>query len=263
MISDDAFLVRFLRVSKYSLTRATKELQAHLTNRKKYADYFGSFDVNQSRLAAILDANFILVTPKTDSDGCRVVFARPGLLNFDEFSNIDFMRSIFAMAEIVANMEEVQIVGLKLIIDLSNTTMKTFGQLSAKNYRDMGELFRSSWFRMKIGYIVNAPKFAAHVVNFLVGFCKPKVKNRLRFLIGPDELKQHIDGNVLPQEYGGIVSIEDCRVYLKDLLQEMREKLLQFSEIEAEFEDSFGERAGGSGELEFGAIGSFRKLELD
>ncbi len=66
----------------------------------------------------------------------------------------------------------------------------------------------------------------------------------------------------LLQEYGGKVTIEESRTYLKELLEEMRDKISYLDKIDADFDDSTKETSNSSG-FEFGPIGSFGKLEVD
>ncbi len=78
------------------------------------------------------------------------------------------------------------------------------------------------------------------------------------------ELKDHMDVNLLVEDYDGTVTIEQSRNYVNELLDKWEDAVSLVGQIDAKFENIESDReAGGSSEFEFGAMGSFRKLEID
>jgi superfamily I DNA/RNA helicase len=201
--------------------------------------------------------------PNVDADGCRIIVVRPALVESDDYSSIDVSRLTFSFLEILANMEETQIAGVKVIYDYTNVTMKFFRKFSSKNFRNLSVMLRSPlWFRVKVLYFLNLPKFAVQIINFFIGFLKEKLKKRVVFMEN-QRLENCVDKNALLQEYGGNVSIEDSEIFLKHLFLEMRDNVRLLGEIDADFGDNFEAVASGSEDFDFGVTGSFRKLEID
>ncbi len=255
--------MRFLRHSKYCLVRATEELKYYLSFPKRYPECFGSFDVHESKFLAIVDSDCALFMPEVDADGCRIVVFHAAYLDTDNISFVDLQRLFFTFEEIAANMEEAQIAGVKLIIDYSNVTIKFFNWPKLKDYVRVGEVLKSPlWVRLKAIYLLNLPSFADHIIKFIMKFASEKMKERIKFIMNKSELEDHTDVNLLLEEYGGKVSIEQSQKYLKKLLGEMQDKILLLDQIDADFEE-IDIKTFGSSEFEFGAIGSFKKLEID
>jgi hypothetical protein len=260
---DDEFLVRFLRHSKYSLVRATEELKCYLSCPKLYPKSFGSFDVHEPKFSKIFNSNIFLVMPDVDADGCRIAIHHAANLNIDNVSFEEFLKFMFTLEETVSNMEEAQIAGVKLILDYSGTSMKHFSLLKPSDYRSMGKVIKNpQWYRLKAAYVLNLPSYAVHIANFLMKFVNEKMKERIKFIMDKSELEDHMDVNLLTQEFGGKVSIEESQNYMKKLLEEMQDKILLLNKIDADFED-IDREATGSSEFEFGPMGSFKKLEID
>ncbi len=261
--SDDEFFVRFLRHSKYSLVRATEEMKCYLSCPKLYPECFGSLDVHEPKFSAMIDSNIILMMPEVDADGCRIMVFHAAKLDTDNVSFVEFQRLIFVFEEIAANMEEAQIAGVKLLFDYSNVSMKFFNWFSLNDYKICGEMLKNPlWYRLKTFCVLNLPGFAGHIANFLLKFASEKMKERIKFIMDKSELEEHMDVNLLLQEYGGKVSIEKIQNYTKKLLDEMQDKILLLGQIDADFE-AVDRETSGSSEFEFGPIGSFKKLEID
>jgi hypothetical protein len=255
--------VRFLRHSKYSTVRATDELKYYLSCPKKYPEYFGYFDVREPKLFEMLDSNVAHLMPDIDADGCRIFIFRMVCLDTENVTFVESQKLLLTLCEIAANMEEVQIAGMKIIVDLSNVSIKLFKWPTLKDYKKFGELLQNPfWFRLKAFYILNLPSFGFHISNFLLKFTSEKMKKRIKFIRDKSELKDHIDVNLLTQDYDGKVSIEECRKFVNKLLNEMQDKILLLNKIDADFEN-IDREATASSEFEYGSMGSFRKLEID
>jgi hypothetical protein len=88
------------------------------------------------------------------------------------------------------------------------------------------------------------------------------MKKRIKFIRDKSELKDHMDVNLLTQDYDGKVSIEECRKFVNKRLDEMQDKIMLLNKIDADFEN-IDREATASSEFEYGSMGSFRKLEID
>jgi hypothetical protein len=201
--------------------------------------------------------------PEVDADGCRIVICHIAYLDINNVSFVDLQRFFFTFEEIFSNMEEAQIAGVKLVLDYSNVTMKFFNRLRLEDYVRIGEVLKNPlWVLSKAIYVLNLPSFAGHIANFIMKFASEKMKERIKFIRNKSELEEHMDVDVLLQEYGRKVSIEEAQNYMKKLLEEMQDKILLLHQIDADFAD-IDRKTFGQSELEFGPTGSFKKLEID
>jgi hypothetical protein len=123
-----------------------------------------------SKESALLDAGFCLFSPENDADGCRIVLSRPAVIDVEKFTGLNAIRAISIFYECITDVEEVQISGLKIIIDFSETHLNLFGLFSFTDYKNLADMFMNSIpFRVKAIFILNLPSFAhfgIHHENF-------------------------------------------------------------------------------------------------
>lgn len=78
MLTDAPFLLRFLRTKKYSIPQACSMLERYLTIRQMYPQWFQKLDPLDPKIAAVIDAGYLLPLPKRDTEGRRVVLSCMG-----------------------------------------------------------------------------------------------------------------------------------------------------------------------------------------
>lgn len=78
-----------------------------------------------------------------------------------------------------------------------------------------------------------------------------------------EELKRNIDAKLLPREYGGNVPLAELNERFRKYLMEKREMLLALDKMEIQLTDQVETVHGGVDIVDAGAIGSFRKLQID
>jgi hypothetical protein len=256
--------LRFLRPKKYSLLNATKTLENYLNDPKLHPTYFKNLDVADPTLSEFFDSGFLLVLPERDEDGCRIVMIRPAAFDTEKFKAVDCFRAVISMLEFILQEEETQISGLKLLVDFADTPMKFFSLFTLMDFKNMVTLAQNSLScRQKAYYFMSLPPYANQLLQFIVGLFNEKLRQRVRFVKDTEELKKYMDIDLLPQNYGGKITLQQNIKFLKDNLAQIREQILLVNDIEADF----GKRKTSTSfqkDIENGAVvGSFRKLEID
>jgi hypothetical protein len=115
--------------------------------------------------------------------------------------------------------------------------------------------------RLKAFYVVGLPGFLKQLCELAVAFIPKKLRKRLHFMKSIDELKDFVNIEILPVDYGGKVPIEENVQYLKHLFQKYHDIFQLCNDIEMDYEKDSKENF--QEEIQMGVEGSFRKLEID
>lgn len=89
IFTDTPFLLRFLRTKKYSVPQACAMLERYLTLRQVYPHWFQKLDPLDPKIAAVIDAGYLVPLPKRDAEGRRVVLSCMG--NCDLLSSVNLI----------------------------------------------------------------------------------------------------------------------------------------------------------------------------
>jgi hypothetical protein len=110
---------------------------------------------------------------------------------------------------------------------------------------------------------VGLPSFARQLLNWGLTFVNEKLKKRVVFVKDIEELKNFVDFQLLPLEYGGKVSIPEHVKFLKENLLKHRDLILTSIDIDADLKKNLEVEEISEPEIDLGIPGSFRKLEFD
>jgi hypothetical protein len=117
--------------------------------------------------------------------------------------------------------------------------------------------------RLKAFYIVGLPSFARQLLNWGLTFVHKKLKKRVFFVKDFEELKDFVDFQLLPLEYGGKLPIQEHVNFLKENLLEHRDSILKAIDIDADLKKNLTVEEISEPEIDLGIAGNFRKLEID
>lgn len=78
MYVDAKFLLRFLRFKKYSVVHAQEALERYLLLRQTFGVAFNHLDITIPMMEDLTNLGYLFACPKRDSQGRRVIVARPG-----------------------------------------------------------------------------------------------------------------------------------------------------------------------------------------
>jgi hypothetical protein len=107
------------------------------------------------------------------------------------------------------------------------------------------------------------PSAASTLIQFIVNLLSEKLKKRTHFVKNANELKEHLDISIIPKENGGTKNVDEIIKYMRKRLVDEREQFLLMKEDDIVVNQAPDWALSSCVELENGAVGSFRKLEVD
>lgn len=202
-LTDDLFLLAFLRARKFKVKKAFKLLQNYWSFRKEYNKIY-----DFTEAGPVIDAimrNFIGLLPHRDRKGCLVFIVKIGQWDpeIDSYENI--FRAITSILVYSMEHEATQIAGFRVIVDTRGLSWK---QLRYSTPANILLLIRSTQFcfpaRYKGIHVLHENRMLNIVWAITYPFLTPKLKRRI-FFHGEDlkPLTEYIHPSVLSEEFGG------------------------------------------------------------
>ncbi|XP_055625234.1 retinaldehyde-binding protein 1-like [Toxorhynchites rutilus septentrionalis] len=261
--TDDRFLLRFLRVRKFSVVRACETLQKYLIMRQTYPQWCKNLDPLDKDLQTVL--NFCALLPVGRDNAGRIVIV--GIVrNFDahRFNSDLMIRLNMLVTESLIDEEANQVAGFTHVFDNSDMTLAHVTCWSLENLTGyLRSVINGIPIRLKQNHFVNVPGFAAQTSKYCLSYASEKLKSRIYCHRNLDELMQNIDVSLLPKEYGGMVPLDELNERFKKYLLQKRDMLLALDEMEIQIANSSGKTHKSADIVDVGAAGSFRKLQID
>uniref|UniRef100_T1GSY0 CRAL-TRIO domain-containing protein n=1 Tax=Megaselia scalaris TaxID=36166 RepID=T1GSY0_MEGSC len=218
--SDDQFLLRFLRVKKFSVPMAEQVLLKYLNLRKTYPHMSMNLDFLEPRVNSFMSNGYIFASPIRDRHGRRVVIMSAKGINPKIHTSTDQAKSHFITYETLMEDTETQILGLTHIADFSGVTT---AHVTNWNPTEFARVFKwgeqSFPLRHKEIYLVNVPSSLKWVVDFVKNRVSAKIKNRFHCYTNVKDLHKHVDPDCLPQELGG-------KILMADMVESWKKELI-------------------------------------
>ncbi|XP_052860318.1 retinaldehyde-binding protein 1-like [Anopheles cruzii] len=264
--TDASFLLRFLRFRKYSVPTACEALERYLAMRETFPTWFKNLDCNEPRMRELLEDG-VCFRVGQDSDGRTVILFSVRNMNVDKFDPLDQGRFVALVIEALLEMEEVQIGGFRVMVNFTDTVLKHYGVWGVTDMKIfMDAINRSYPIRIREVHGAKLPKFAVSILNLLLTFASPKLKERIICHKTVLEMKSKFDASVLPTEFGGEVDLGEInRKFLKHL-EDRRTVIMALDELDidtAHYSALWNQSHVVENEVEGGVAGSFRKLNVD
>ncbi|EDV31623.1 uncharacterized protein Dana_GF15442, isoform B [Drosophila ananassae] len=267
--TEDQFLLAFLRGTKFSLERAKEKFDRFYTLQSSIPEVF-----NERRLATdpqvldIIRMGVILRLPIDPNDsGPCVTIIRAGSYDTSKYKFQDIIRVGSMFGEIMMFEDEnATVSGYVEIMDMAGVTgahlFALQPQLLSKFSTYADEAMPT---RQKGIHFINVPAAFETGFNSLKSFFPAKIKSRISVSSDPEAITQLVRRDCLPKEYGGSAGT------MQDISETMEAKLSSYAPY---FQDSqnfganeklrdIGNRVHQDHRSSFGAVGSFRKLEID
>ncbi|XP_052860365.1 clavesin-2-like [Anopheles cruzii] len=263
--TDARFLLRFLRTKKYSFINASKMLERYLACRVVHPHWFKGLDIKDREMCDLVEAGFLYPLLEKDARGRTMIFGDAGTLNPKQYTIGHGCRMHMLVGETLYDDASVQCAGFVLVYDLTGISMGLLGLVTLNDIRDLATYLNNAVpMRIQELHFVNTPSLALKIANYTLAVINEKLRNRISCHRNWEDLHKKIDKRLIPQEYGGVIPKATHIEAFKQRCQVYRKPMLALDEMDYEVtRDSDYWQRSSLGEIESGAIGSFRKLQLD
>ncbi|XP_052897802.1 alpha-tocopherol transfer protein-like [Anopheles moucheti] len=234
--TDAKFLLRFLRYRQFSVPMACEALERYLTVRQLYPSWFKNLDCTDPTMQQILDYEPFTYLGQ-DGSGRSVFLIRFGRFNGDKHSPLQDARYMAMILETVLEWEEFQIGGCQVIIDYRDSTISNFEKWSLSELKIIMDIYSRS-YPLRYGEIHAAklPKFALPVIETLLSFANPKLREKIRCYSSISELEKYFEDSWKPTTYGGTVDFDKLSREFRRRIEDQRQVILGLDDMEIDVE---------------------------
>ncbi|XP_053672665.1 retinaldehyde-binding protein 1-like [Anopheles nili] len=264
--TDAQFLLRFLRFRKYSVPKACEALERYLAMRETYPKWFKKLDVNEPATREMLEDG-VFANLGQDANGRTVVYFRFGYFNVDKFGPLQEARLAALLIESLMEWEEVQIGGFRVLVDFSDSVMKHYGIWGVSDMKILMDAINRSYpIRFHEIHGAKFPKFAIPILNLMLSFASPKMKESIICHNSVEDMAKQFDESLLPKECGGKRDLRELTQDLLKHLEDSRDVILALDDMEIDtahyvslWQDSYAPHI----EIEASIMENFRNLTVD
>ncbi|ENN76065.1 retinaldehyde-binding protein 1 [Dendroctonus ponderosae] len=263
-LMDDNFLLRFLRVKKFSIPMAQQTLLKYLNYRKRFPQIFLDMDYSDASVNQLISSGYIFVSPLRDTNGRRVVIYDLSKFNPKRHSGTDMARAHVVTYETLLSEEENQILGVSHVANIAGVNASFLTLFSVTDFGYLIKWGEQSFpMRHKEIHCLNMPQALRYVYDFAKSNMSQKLKQRFMVHDSMESLFDKVDKRCLPKEMGGEISREQMVASWQTELEKMRKRLLTIDQIELLSDRGIICSRNAARNALNTLSGSFRKLELD
>ncbi|CAH1990785.1 unnamed protein product [Acanthoscelides obtectus] len=264
-LTDDNFLLRFLRVKKYSIPMAQQILLKYLNYRKKFREIFYNLDYRDPKINELISKGYIFVSPFRDSKCRRVIIYDLSKFDVSKFNGVDLAKSHAITYETLLDDDETQILGVHHVADVETISPQFLTLFTITEFSYLIKWGEQSFpLRHKEINLLNMPLAVKYVYDFAKSNMSQKLRDRFTVYHSKDSMLEKVDRHCLPKEYGGDVPAKEMIDLWKVELATKRKRLLSFDCMSLLSDQGIMCRKNRQTEDSTGSLlGSFRKLELD
>ncbi|XP_030762846.1 alpha-tocopherol transfer protein-like [Sitophilus oryzae] len=263
-LMDDNFLLRFLRVKKFSIHMAQQTLLKYLNFRKRFKPFFYELGNNDAKINELLTNGYIYVSPVRDSKGRRVVIYDLSKFDPKKYTGTDMARAHVMTYEILLMSEENQILGVTHVADVRAINASFVTLFSVTDFATIIRWGEQSFpMRHKEIHFINMPQALKYVYDFAKNNMSQKIKERIMNHDSKLDLVQKINQRSLPAEFGGDISSKDMICWWKQEVDSKKKRLMAMDDMNLLSDRGIIRSKNSSKSNPENIIGSFRKLEVD
>jgi len=201
--TDTKFLLRFLRVGKFSQLQARERLENYLKCFSKMPDWLRNIDTHDPQILKVVDTGMFFPMGMT-KDGVLVMCNQAGKMDPDlkEYTKTDAIRC--QMAFIVALMadENVTVNGMIFFADLSGFGMKHQMMWSIEDARKMTQIWQKGFpARYKHILYYNFNTFFEAVFHLFAPLLSKKLRDRIQMHSNLEKIYKILPKEMMPEEY--------------------------------------------------------------
>jgi len=271
---DANFILRFLRMQKFEIKESCEILDKYMTMRGQYPAWFHNLDCQDPALADLVSQGYIFVLPHRDQHGRRVIFSRAAAFDPSKYDTSAMMRAHVMTFETLLNDEENQVRGFTYIFDEKEVS---WSHLSIWTPSEVSKAFscceRALPMRHRDINFLNLPWTMSLIFQFAKSLLSEKIRSRFKTHSCLESVQRSVSPCVLPSEYGGTVSVQDCILSWRKELEAARPTVLGLDLLRVETRETPGTQQltlgrkksrhdSGSGSQVLGMMGNMRKHEL-
>eukprot|EP00039_Didymoeca_costata_P032628 m.38632 g.38632 ORF g.38632 m.38632 type:complete len:282 (+) comp9456_c0_seq4:64-909(+) len=215
---DDSFVLRFLRVQKFKVDKAS---ELYLMYWKKREELFGNeiLTFNSKIGRECMELAFLEVPNCTDKWGRQVFVMRMARMDYTKMEDqYDVLKYFWIIMDYILQKESVQKLGMCLIQNAADGSRNNFNRHVVRKVLDSIQNYIP--IRQAGIYICNPPWFFGTVFKILKLFMKEKLRRRIH-IIGTDvdALKDYFEDSSIPTDLSGQMD-HDHNAWLTARLEE-------------------------------------------
>ncbi|XP_052860453.1 retinaldehyde-binding protein 1-like [Anopheles cruzii] len=264
--TDASFLLRFLRFRKYSVPAACEALERYLAMRATFPQWFQNLDYQEPAMREMLKDG-VFARLGEDKSGRTVLFFRFARFNVEKFTALQEGRFAALLVEALLEWEEAQIGGFRVVCDYRGSVLKHYGIWGVSDMKIfMDAINRSYPIRLREVHGLKFPKFAVPIINVLLSFASPKLRERIICHDSVENVAKHVEASRLPKELGGEADLQQLEAAFLKHLEARRDVLMALDEMDidtAHYSSLWAKGIEHENEVDSGVAGSFRKLAVD
>lgn len=268
--TDASFLLRFLRVKKFSLPMAQQTLLKYLNMRQTFQHLIFNLDPTIPSVDALISSGYMFASPVRDAMGRRVIIHIGSKMDPSRFTNVDMAKVHCITYETLLDDEENQVMGFSHFADLEGLSPSCVTLWSPTEFAHClrwGE--QSIPMRNKQVHFLNLPAPLKYVYDFCRSRFSQKIRSRFLIHDSRETLHKHLDRKSLPKEYGGDIPMAQMIELWKEEIASKQKRVMQLDDMRLVSDSGIVTRKSnnaGSGSTCTGistVTGSFRRLEVD
>lgn len=178
--TDSLFLLRFLRVCKFSVPAACAKLENYLCIHMAYPKWFKNISIDDVRVRELIENEYLLPLPEKDQFGRQVLLWQTKHLDSKKFTSQDLFHLTELVFQIFYDDEETQVGGFLCIFEDTDFNMGHITMWSMSDVRDgVKYISKGMPIRSRGWHRVNFPSFGQAIFDFIKGMLSAKIKNRI------------------------------------------------------------------------------------
>lgn len=224
--TDDFFILRFLRASKFNIEKTKYKLWNYYEQRSNIPEWYANKDPFLAELQDMFKLGVFLPMRKFDNEGRLVVLIRVAAHDPSKQKLADMLKASLMILDLaIRENESVSLHGVIAIMDLEGISLGHALQFPPNVIKKLVHAWQGCYpLRIQALEFINSPTYVNVILNVFKSFMTNKLKQRIHVHTrGKKTFFDTVQHDILPIEYGGTDgSINDLKDYWKNRVEENR-----------------------------------------